>query len=77
MSRRPSIRDFLSNLANNRCLWARSLQSSRATYGGGWYCARTAVEITVNRAAERVVPRPVRTNTYTTITTTRRRRQER
>ena len=77
MSRRPSINDFLTNLEQPMPLGEKLAKLTRNSWRRVVLRQNCAVGITVNRAAERVVPRPVRTNTYTTITTTRRRRQER
>ena len=77
MSRRPSISDFLTNLEQPMPLGEKLTKLTRNLWRRVVLRQNCAVGITANRAAERVVSRPVRTNTYTTITTTRRRRQER
>ena len=77
MSRRPSISDFLTNLEQPMPLGEKLTKLTRNLWRRVVLRQNCAVGITVNRAAERVVPRPVRTNTYTAITTTRRRRRRR
>jgi hypothetical protein len=77
MSRRPSISDFLTNLEQPMPLGEKFTKLTRNLWRRVVLRQNCAVGITVNRAAERMVPRPVRTNTYAAITATRRRRQER
>ena len=78
MSRRPSISDFLSNLEQPMPLGEKLAKLTRNLWRRVVLRQNCAVGIMGNRAAERGVPRPVRTITYMmTITTTRRRRQER
>ena len=73
MSRRPSISDFLSNLEEPMPLGEKLTKLTRNLWRRVVLRQNCAVGITANRAAERVVSRPVRTNTYMAITTAKRR----